>query len=52
MDTPKKTSMSQPYEQPEVKDLGSLTDLTQQQNKLLGPTDGFLFDGDPIMNAS
>ncbi len=43
--------MSQPYEQPEVEDLGSLTDLTQQ-NKDYGVGDGFLFQGQPIMNVS
>lgn len=51
METPKEMQMSQPYEQPEVKDLGSLTDLTLQ-NKDYGLSDGFLFQGDPIMNVS
>jgi hypothetical protein len=51
METPKETKMTQPYEQPQVKDLGSLTDLTLQ-NKDYGLSDGFLFQGDPIMNVS
>jgi len=51
MDTPEKTPLNQPYEQPEVKDLGSLTDLTLQ-NKDYGFSDGFLFQGDSITNVS
>jgi hypothetical protein len=51
MDTPTKVSMSQPYEQPKVEDLGSLTDLTLQ-DKTLGLSDGFTFEGNPIMNNS
>lgn len=51
MDMSEKTTLTPPYEHPEVKDLGSLTDLTLQ-NKDYGLSDGFLFQGDPIMNVS
>lgn len=44
--------MSKAYEQPEVREIGSLHELTQQQNKVFGPTDGNLFNGVPIANAS
>jgi len=43
--------MNDPYESPEIKDLGSLEDLTLQ-DKTLGSSDGFTFNGAPIRNAS
>ncbi len=40
------------YTSPRLTVYGSLEELTAQQNKSLGPTDGFLFMGQPIQNAS
>lgn len=31
---------------------GTLAEITAQQNKILGPSDGFLFEGQAIQNAS
>ena len=43
----------QPYEAPALRLLGSVSELTQQlQDKKLGPTDGFTFQGISITNAS
>ena len=42
-----------PYEAPALRLLGSVPELTQQlQDKKLGPTDGFTFQGVSITNAS
>jgi len=43
--------MTRPYERPELKDLGSLQALTQQ-DKQFGQSDGFTLNGIPITNAS
>ena len=40
------------YTTPRVTVHGTLEELTKQQNKGEGPTDGFLFMGIPIMNIS
>lgn len=42
--------MSHEYEAPEVKDLGSLSDLTLQ-GKTFGPTDGYTFQGQGLQNT-
>jgi hypothetical protein len=45
--------ITQPYEAPALRLLGSVPELTQQlQDKKLGPTDGFTFMGNAITNAS
>ena len=44
--------MKRPYKTPELTRLGSVSARTLQQDKDLGPTDGFLFMGQPIQNAS
>ena len=44
---------TRPYEAPALRLLGSVPELTQQlQDKKLGPTDGFTFQGISITNAS
>lgn len=43
--------MNDSYESPEVKDLGSLEDMTLQ-DKTFGPADGLTFNGASIRNAS
>jgi hypothetical protein len=40
------------YEPPSLLVLGSVHALTLAQNKKLGDSDGFLFMGEPITNAS
>jgi hypothetical protein len=40
------------YEAPMLTLLGSVHALTQDQNKIYGGSDGFLFMGVPITNAS
>ena len=40
------------YEPPSLRVLGSVHALTQGQNKKFGDSDGFLFMGEPITNAS
>lgn len=45
------TATSQPYQPPQLRELGSVHALTQG-NKNYGPTDGYTFQGDPIANAS
>ena len=40
------------YEAPKIRLLGSVHALTQAQNKNFGPSDGFNFQGTPIMNVS
>jgi hypothetical protein len=40
------------YEAPEIAVLGALGDLTLLQDKKLGPTDGFTFQGNAITNSS
>ena len=42
----------QPYEAPALRLLGSVSELTQQIDKKVGPTDGFTFQGISITNAS
>lgn len=37
---------------PRLIEYGDAREITQQQNKTFGPTDGFLFQGQPIANAS
>lgn len=39
------------YEAPEIKDLGTLEELTLLQNKIYGPTDGYTFNNVPITNT-
>jgi hypothetical protein len=46
------TPTSKGYEAPALTLLGSVHALTQQQNKQYGGSDGFLFMGVPITNAS
>jgi hypothetical protein len=40
------------YEAPKLEVLGSVYELTELQDKTLGPTDGYTFMGAPIANAS
>ena len=40
------------YEAPKLNVLGSLHELTMQQDKKLGASDGFTFMGQAITNAS
>ncbi len=47
-----KTTEKPKYEPPSVTVLGSLHALTMQQNKMYGKSDGFLFMGVDITNAS
>jgi hypothetical protein len=41
-----------PYTKPELKSCGTVEAITLEQNKAFGPTDGFLFNGNSISNAS
>ena len=41
-----------PYEAPTLKVVGSVSELTLQQNKKYGASDGFTFMGISITNAS
>jgi hypothetical protein len=43
---------SRDYEPPVVKELGAVHDVTLAQNKDYGATDGMMFQGVPIANAS
>jgi hypothetical protein len=45
-------STKKPYASPVLVVKGEISELTQEQNKTFGATDGFLFQGIPIMNAS
>ncbi len=38
------------YESPALEVLGTIHELTLLQDKTLGPTDGFTFNGIPIQN--
>lgn len=40
------------YEPPALKELGAVHDLTLAQNKDYGPSDGMMFQGVAIANAS
>jgi len=40
------------YATPQLIVHGTMEEITAQQNKGFGPTDGNLFMGDPIMNIS
>jgi hypothetical protein len=40
------------YTTPQLMVHGTLEEVTKQQNKTWGATDGFVFQGVPIMNAS
>lgn len=40
------------YTTPQLTVHGTLEDVTKQQNKTWGATDGFLFQGVPIANVS
>ena len=40
------------YATPQLIVHGTMEEITAQQNKGLGPTDGFLFEGQPIQNIS
>jgi hypothetical protein len=46
------TPVPEGYEPPSLTLLGSVHTLTQDQNKTTGGSDGYLFLGVPIMNAS
>jgi hypothetical protein len=39
------------YTVPQLTVYGTIQEITTQQNKVYGPTDGFLFNGTPIQNA-
>ena len=39
------------YATPQLIVHGTMEEITAQQNKVLGPTDGFLFNQTPIMNS-
>ena len=49
-DTPK--SVKKSYTKPQIETQGSVEKITLEQNKKLGPNDGFLFQGNAIQNAS
>jgi hypothetical protein len=40
------------YTAPRLTVHGTVEKITLEQNKTLGPSDGFLFQGSPIMNLS
>jgi hypothetical protein len=44
--------MQKQYEPPAITVLGTVHALTQLKNKTYGKSDGFLFQGVPIANAS
>lgn len=44
-------TIAKPRERPQLRELGTIADLTLQQNKKLGPSDGNLFQGNPISNT-
>jgi hypothetical protein len=44
--------VKQPYTTPRLTVHGTLEEVTKQQNKSFGATDGFLFQGVPISNVS
>ena len=46
------TGAKRPYTTPRLTVHGTLEEVTKQQNKGFGPTDGFLFQGVPIQNIS
>jgi hypothetical protein len=43
-------SQKTPYEKPQIRELGSIQQLTLR-NKKLGPSDGDFFQGAPIANT-
>ena len=47
-----RNSDAERYEAPVLKVIGSIRELTLQQDKKLGQTDGFTFMGQAITNAS
>ena len=40
------------YSKPRITAQGSVDKITLEQNKDYGPTDGYLFQGNPVSNAS
>jgi len=52
MSNEKPASERKKWAAPELKVLGTVVDITTQQNKTTGPSDGYLFQGVPIMNVS
>lgn len=46
------SSPSQKYEAPTLRVVGPVHAVTQTQDKKIGPTDGFTFQGVSITNAS
>ena len=52
MQSTSENSGKRPYTTPRLTVHGTLEDVTQQQNKTWGATDGFLFQGVPIANVS
>jgi hypothetical protein len=45
-------NVKKPYTKPALQPCGTVEKITLEQNKQLGPTDGFLFNGNAIRNAS
>jgi hypothetical protein len=52
MNTERENEKRHSYEAPVLKVVGSVRELTLQQDKKLGQTDGFTFMGQAITNAS
>jgi len=52
MQSTSENSGKRPYTTPRLTVHGTLEDVTQQQNKTYGLSDGFLFQGAPIANVS
>jgi hypothetical protein len=52
MDETRTNDLRQPYEAPTLKVVGSVSELTLQQDKKFGASDGFTFMGISITNAS
>jgi hypothetical protein len=50
--TPMTKSSKKRYTKPRITAQGSVDKITLEQNKGYGSTDGYLFQGNPIQNAS
>jgi hypothetical protein len=52
MEAIRRNDIRRPYEAPTLKVVGSVSELTLQQDKKFGASDGFTFMGIAITNAS
>jgi len=50
--SPNSTLQKRPYTTPVLTVHGTLEEITKTIDKKFGPTDGFTFEGNPIMNVS